>query len=85
MASEERIKNLSAYCEQWKESVDNAVERKEELASWKERGMYIFENSSNEDLFPTLIQEADNAVNIYRNILAKMEALRDRAISGEDV
>ncbi len=85
MASNQRINVLKLYCAQWKESLEGLEARRDELISWKEKGIFIFENDNKEDLFPTLIEEADNAAKTYKKILIHMEALRDRAINGEDV
>jgi hypothetical protein len=76
---------LETFCQQWKECLVNAEARRDELISWKQQGMFVFENDSKEDQFPSLIEEADNAAKIYKKILTRIESLRDRALNGEDV
>jgi len=85
MASPQRIEDLKIYCKQWKESLDNAIKRRAELFSWKEQGLYIFNDDTNEDKLQDWIDQVDSTVITYQNILIKMESLRDRAINGEDV
>lgn len=85
MATTQRIENLKTYCEEWKESVIEAEAKRDDLVKWKNDGMSVTTSDSEKDLFPVLIKEAEKAVEIYKGILVKMETLRDRAISGEDV
>ena len=85
MSTSQRIVDLEEYCKQWKESLVDAEARRDELISWSQQGTFVFENDSNADQFPSLIEEAVKAARIYKNILIKMESLRDRAKSGEDV
>lgn len=84
MATQQRIENLKKFCQQWKEHLESAERRRNELLFWQSNGLYIYENDG-ENLLPTLIEEADSAVQQYKKILIKMESLRDRAIAGEDV
>ena len=60
-------------------------DHRDELISWKENGMFIFEEDNKEDQMPGLIDKADNDVKRYKKILIEMEAPRDRAIKGNDV
>lgn len=46
--------------------------------------LFIITNGS-ENLLPTLIREADDAIQQWQKILTQIESLRDRAIRGEDV
>lgn len=85
MVSNQRVEDLIAYCEGLKNSVIQAEARRDELIQWKNDGMSVTTSDSAEDLFPTLIEEANKAIEIYKNILIKIEALRDRALNGEDV
>jgi len=85
MASPQRIEDLKTYCKEWQNTLEEAEARRDELILWKQQGTYVFTSDSDEDLFPTLIEEADNAVKMYKKILIRMESLRDRAMSGEDV
>lgn len=85
MASAQRIENLKAYCAQWKESSEGLTKRRDELLSWQTQGIHIFEGRSKQDILPTMIAEADVAARNVYAILIRMEALRDRAIAGEDV
>jgi bifunctional pyridoxal-dependent enzyme with beta-cystathionase and maltose regulon repressor activities len=84
MASAKRIKKLETFYDQWKKRLVNEKERRKELISWKE-DTNIFENDIEEDLLPMLIIDADFAVETIEKILKGMEALIDRAKSGEDV
>lgn len=85
MATQQRVEQLQTYCDQWQKTLEDAEARRDQLIEWQKQGTYIFTSDSNEDLFPTLIQEADNAVKMYKKILIKMESVRDLAMSGEDV
>ncbi|GMR03577.1 MAG: hypothetical protein BMS9Abin22_078 [Gammaproteobacteria bacterium] len=84
MASEQRIEDLKTYCKQWQESIQHMAKRRDQLIAWQKEGTVIIEND-NENILPTLITEADDAVKLYQRIHKKMESLRDRAINGEDV
>lgn len=84
MATQQRIANLKKFCDQWKDHLQDAVKRRDELLFWQKDGLLIYENDG-ENLLPTLIAEADSAALQYQKILVKMESLRDRAIAGEDV
>lgn len=84
MASKERIENLKKYCEQWEQSLENAEKQRDQLIELKNSGVSAVDNNG-EELLPIMIEEADKAAIIYKKILIKMEALRDRATSGEDV
>jgi len=85
MANSQRISDLEEYCKQWKQSLHDAEARRDELLSWKQMGMFVFENDKGEDQFPSLIEQADDAAKTYHKILIYMESLRDRAKNGEDV
>lgn len=85
MATQERIEDLKAFCIQWKESSENVTKRRDELLAWQNMGIHIFENHSEQDLLPIMIGEADEAARNLHSILIRMESLRDRAITGEDV
>lgn len=85
MADEERIKQLNTYCNEWQECLDNAEARRDQLIGWQQSGMSITTSDSEGDIFPTLIQEADNAVRTYQKILIRMQSIRDRAVNGENV
>lgn len=82
MATEERIDNLNKFCEQWKESLKSAEKQRDNLIELKNSGVSAFDDNGKE-LFPTMIEEADEAAKIYKKILIKMESIRDGAISGE--
>jgi len=84
MATQEQIEVLKQYCQQWQDALQNVTKRRDQLLSWQNEGVFIFENNG-ENLLPTLIKEADSAVLQLQKILTKMESLRDRAINGEDV
>jgi hypothetical protein len=85
MATAQRIENLKTYCAQWKESLESVTRRRDELLQWQSSGLHIYENDSRQDLLPTMINEADAAAKNLHAILVRMEALRDRAVAGEDV
>lgn len=85
MASAERIKDLNVYCEQWYESAQNLTKRRDELLSWQSSGVHIFGNGNPEDILQMMIAEADAAARNVNAILIRMQALRDRAVAGEDV
>ena len=84
MATAKRIESLMAYCEQWKRSLESLTTRRDELLSAQANGISIFENDR-DNLLPALIREADAVVLQVQKILLKMQSLRDRAISCEDV
>ena len=84
MATQQRIDDLSRFCEQWKDHLQDAEKRRDELLFWQRNGLSIYENDG-ENLLPTLIAEADSTALQYKKILIKMESLRDRAIAGDDV
>ncbi|MET3132634.1 hypothetical protein AAKU55_002911 [Oxalobacteraceae bacterium GrIS 1.11] len=86
MATQQRIDNLTQFCEQWENRMQDAGKRRDELLFWQANGLSVSENSDDgENLLPTLIAEADRATLQYQKILVKMKSLRDRAIAGEDV
>lgn len=84
MATEQRMNNLIQYCEGLKESTNEAEKKRDDLIALKNMGVSSI-NENGDDLIEIMIGEADKAALIYKNIQTKMEALRDRAIAGEDV
>ena len=84
MATQERIDALKGFCQQWLEQLENAEKRRTQLLFWQSQGLYIYE-SGNENMLPSLIAEADRAVQQYKKILIRMESIRDRAVAGEEV
>ena len=84
MVTQERIEALKQYCQQWQDALQNVTKRRDQLLSWQNEGVFIFENNG-QNLLPTLIEEADSAVLQLQKILTKMESFRNRAINGEDV
>jgi hypothetical protein len=80
MATQQRIDNLSKFCEQWKDHLQDAEMRRDKLLFWRSNGLSIYENNG-ENLLPALIAEADGAALQYNKIFIKMEFLRDRAIA----
>ena len=85
MASKQRIDQLTQFCEQWQESIDAAEKHRDDLIKQQSEGLIVFTSDAEGDLMPTLIKEADHAVRIYKQCLTKLEAVRDRAVAGEDV
>jgi len=85
MATQQRIENLKKFCDQWEQSVSSAENNRDDLIRWKSMGMRIFDPKTNEDQLPTLIEEADDAVQSYKKIHLNIQSLLGRAMSGEDV
>lgn len=85
MASAQRIENLKIYCEQWQESYENLIKRRDDLLSLQRAEIKIFESNGAEDLLPDMIKEVDDAAKKIYAILIRMQALHDRAVAGEDV
>lgn len=85
MASKERVSQLQQFCDQWRQSLKEAEERRDDLIKQQNSGVTIFTSDAEGDLLPTLILEADEAAKIYKKCLIKLESVRDRAIAGEDV
>jgi len=83
MPTQSRIEALRQFCQQWHEHLQSALRRRDELLGWQSKGLSIYEHDG-DNLLPTLIDEADKAVQQYKKILIKMESLRDHAICGED-
>lgn len=81
MTDLERIKQLDAYCSQWRQSVDHYEELRNQLLKWQEMGMRHYTSDSEEDLMPTLIREAENAIQLHKVILCRIESLREKSIN----
>ena len=70
------MQNLKQYCKQIESCIHEAEIRRDELISWKQSGMMIFENGG-QDCLPELIKDAENVVYIYNKMLEKVTSLRE--------
>lgn len=83
MASEKRIADLKRYCEEWCARLDSATAARDHWLAVKQSGVSI-QDHSGRDVLQDMIDAEDSAVLQYQRILIRMEALRNRAIAGED-
>jgi hypothetical protein len=84
MSTQQRIDALKQSSEHWERRLQNLTEGRDELIAWQNEGVSVL-NSSGENVLPSLIEEAEEAVQRVLKILTEMESLRDRALRGEKV
>jgi hypothetical protein len=83
MATRKRIDTLKQLCQQLRDTLNDMTENRDQLLACQNE-LFVFENGG-ENLVPTLIKEANDAILQWQKLLAIAEPLRDKAIRGEDV
>ena len=84
MHTQQRIDALKRSSKHWEHRLRKLAEGRDELIGWQNDGV-AYLNSSGENVLPSLIEEAEEAVQRVLKILTEVESLRDRAMRGEKV
>ena len=83
MATQKRIEALKQHWQQLQDTLQSMTQDRDQLRACQ-NNTFMYENGG-ENLLPTLIKEAGDAILQWQKLLTIVESLRDRAILGEDV
>ena len=84
MVTKERMKQLEAFVDFWREALKRSEEQRLSLLRVQEIGISILDDDGR-DILPKRIEQEDLAMQAYHTGLIRAEALLGRAQSGQDV